>query len=816
MRFSWLDVKLGARLIAKFPFISTVGALALAIAIGIGAIWTEMVGERLNPTLPFAGGRRVVRIEGWDAARLTATRPSPQDFLSWRSRLTSVVDLGGCRTYERNLVVADGQRKPVRVAEITASAFSLARVAAEIGRPLLVEDERIGAPDVAVIGHDLWEQRFDRDPGVVGRTVQIGRVTATIVGVMPDGFGFPYNQEVWVPLRLPGSPPPDSASIGVFGRLADGATFESAQAELGAVGFAAPIREEDGRVQPRVTAFVGHAPGEPVAIALLIGYAAVLLILGGAAANVATLVLARTALRESEIAVRSALGATRGRIIGQILAEALVIAGAATVAGLTLAAGVIRAIWWYSAQFASEAPPFWVNDTIEPSTVLVAAVLGFAGAALVALIPAMKVTGRRAQPALQLSGGGHTTIRFGGLWSFVIVAQVTLTILCLPAAIGISSETVRDYRLRASFPSAQYLTFEMQLDRENTADGSIALADEAHDARLTAVYGDLERRLAEEPGVGAITFGTRLPGMSHPTRVVETQRGNEPPAVLRANLDGIVPVASVDERFFETFGIPLVAGRSFQPGDDSPASRVVIVNESFARNLGGGSPLGVRVRYAARGNEPAGPWHEIVGVVRNLDMEPTDRGDADFIYHPASPATARPLTVAVRLHGDPAQFAPRLAAIARQMDPALRLYDLLPMEEVVRRRFLPIIALTMAATLVVGLAVLLSAAGLFALMQVAVARRTREIAIRLSLGATRFNVLAAVFGRAARQLGLGILCGNLLPFVIMLVLGSRLQTDLVVPLLAVSALMVLVGLLACIAPMRRALAIEPTEALKLS
>lgn len=157
-------------------------------------------------------------------------------------------------------------------------------------------------------------------------------------------------------------------AIAIGGRLADGATFDAARAELCAAGFAAPVRNADARVQPRVSALVGRAPGEPVPIALLAGYAAVLLILAGAAANVATLVLARTALRESEIAVRSALGATRGRILGQILAEALVIAAAGAVAGLALAAAVIRAISWHSAQFASEAPPFWVNATIEPST----------------------------------------------------------------------------------------------------------------------------------------------------------------------------------------------------------------------------------------------------------------------------------------------------------------------------------------------------------------------------------------------------------------------------------------------------------------
>ncbi|MFB3854647.1 MAG: ABC transporter permease [Vicinamibacterales bacterium] len=815
LRFSWLDVKLGARMLAKYPFVSAVSGLALAIAIAIGTAWFEIAGMRFYPTLPFDDGGRIVRIEAWDAARLAAERPSVRDFLAWRGSLTTIVELGAYRVFERNLVAADGIAEPVRMAEMSVSALALTRVAPELGRPLLPEDEQMASPDVVLIGHDLWERRFFRDPAVVGRTVQVGRTTATVAGVMPEGFGFPFNQEAWSPLRLSGAPSTNAQPLDIVGRLAPGATFESAQAEVGARGLAEPASASRGRLQPRVRPFAGPAPGESPALYVLIGHAAILSILAAVCANVATLVFGRTALRESEIIVRTALGATRGRVIAQLTAEAFVLAGASALAGLALAAAAIKIVWWYDVRFTDAPPAFWLNDSIEPSTVVFAAVLAVIGAVLVALLPALKATGPRLRASLQQLGGGQTTMRFGGVWSAIIVAQVALTVLCLPLAIGISSETLSDYQARATFPGDDYLTFRMELDREAGLGGETEMSDEEYEARLTAVYEEVKRRLAESPGVTGVTFADRLPAMNHPLRIVETQRGSEPPAIHRGNLDGMVAIASVDERFFDTFGVSIVAGRGFQPGDQGAPNLPVIVNESFVRNLEGGSPLGVRVRNVAREGEPPGPWYEIVGVSRNLNMEPTDRGEADFIYRPASPATARPLMVAVRVNGNPGALGPVVSAIARRVDPGLRIYRILPMDEVIWRRFMGMIVLTFLATLVVAIALLLSAAGLFALMAVAVARRSREIAIRLTLGATRRNVLAAVFGRAAVELFLGILAGNLLVVLLLLFADGTVSATAMSAMLAISGLMTLVGLFACIVPVRRALSIQPTEALRL-
>ncbi|MGH7467887.1 MAG: ABC transporter permease [Longimicrobiales bacterium] len=816
LRFSWLDLKLGARMLVKYPGLSLISGLTLAAAIAIGASWHEVVTMRLFPELPFADGERIVRIEHWDAARLATEPRSVHDYLHWRDQLTAIVELGAYRALERNLISADGRAEPVRAVEISASAFPLTRVPPLLGRPLLASDQQAGAAQVVVIGHDVWQRRFLGDDRIIGRTVQLGRTMATVVGVMPEGFGFPHSQQLWLPLQLTESPPREGPPIEVFGRLAAGATLESAQAELNAIGqrMAASNPATHEHLRPRVGPYAGPMPWERFSGPMLLGYGAILLVLLAACANVATLVFARTSLRESEIIVRSALGATRGRVIGQLFAEALVLASVAALVGLALASFAIRSTVYFDAHHTDVPPAFWLNDTLELPTVLFAAVLAIVCAVLVGMIPALKATGTHVQEGLKRLGSGGTSMRFGGIWSVIIIGQVAFTVLCLPPAIGLLSEALSDHRARASFPAPDYFTFRPELDREAAFGSAVELSDAEFRSRLATAYRELKRRLLEQPGVTDVTFASHLPGMVHPRRVIEVQRGSASPVTLNANLEGTVPIAAVDVGFFRAFHVPLVAGRNFLAGDVGAQNSVVIVNESFARNLGG-NVLGVRVRYAARRNdEQPGIWYEIVGVVRNLGMEPTNRGDADFLFQPAAPADAYPPMVAVRVNGDPAALAPRLSAIALQVEPGLRLYDLRTLDDAVRRRTLPLVLMTLAATVVVAVAIFLSAAGLFALMSVSVTRRAREMAIRLALGASRRGVLSAMFARAAFQLGTGILVGNLLVLLLFSGLTEWDLAGLMLALAAISGFMVLVGLLACAVPARRTLAIQPTEALK--
>jgi putative ABC transport system permease protein len=813
---SWLDWKLGARLLLKYPALTIIGGLSLAGAIAIGAVGIEIAGELLYKRLPFDEGGRVVRLETQDTA---ASRVEPRvlhDFAIWRRSLKAVTELGAARLSERNVLTGEGRVESLRVAEITASAFPLTRVAPLLGRPLQPADEAQAAEPVVVLGYDVWQRQFLQDPAIIGRVVTVGRTPRTVVGVMPPRFGFPRDQQAWVPLPVHDAPPRDGPAVQVFGRLADGASWQDAAAELAVVTARAAADQPatHAQLRTRVRAFAGRTPGDPLRLEDLAVHAVVLLLLGAVSANVATLIFARTALRESEMVVRHALGASRGRVVAQIVTEAVVLALTAAVLGLVVAQIAVRYAWARASLILGDSLPFWVDLTLEPATIAYALLLALVAAALIGLLPALKATGASVHRGLQgiTSTGG--TMGFGGIWSFIIGGQVACTLLFVPAAVGIFTNTLHDDSKWAPFPAQRYLTFRLTMDNEALPGERGAPDDAQIAARRERAYEDLAGRLAEEPGVTQVTHGDRLPTMSPEWVAVEMEQDGAPPARLQGNYEGGFAMAAVGAGYHDAFGARIVAGRTLHAADAAAPNAPVVVNEAFMRVVGR-NPVGARVRTLQRGGErEPGPWHEIVGVVTDqVGMFPADWNGAAYIYRAASAAEIDPVVVAVRCAGDAAPLAPRVAALARQVDPGLHLHDIVTLDDIVAQEHKRMEGGTVVFGSVLLVALVFSAAGLYALMAVAVQRRTREIGIRVALGASPRRVLRTVFDRAARQLGGGIIAGN----GIILLLAWRtdsLTPDLLVTSLITSIIMAAVGVLACAAPARRALRVQPTEALR--
>lgn len=802
---SALDFKLGVRMLRRYPGLSLIGGLALSVAIAIGVLAFQLAHEQLTPTLPLDQGDRVVRIENFDRLAGALEPHALYDFQLWRDALKSVDQLGAARSGERNLVLPNRPPRSVPVAELTPNAFALTRVPPLRGRPLLEADAVTGAPDVAVIGYELWQNQLGGDPEIIGRTIQLGAARATVVGVMPEGFGFPRSQQAWLPLRETARAPGEGPPVLVFGRLAPGATFESARAELETVNARLTSADPVYRkfLKPRLVPFASTVLPVATSTVMLAMFAGVFLVLLGVSANVATLMFARTALRESEIVVRTTLGATRARIVAQLLAESFVLSGVATIVGLLIAQGILRFIWYQQVVVRQEPQPFWRNAALAPATVLWAIGLAFIGAVLVGLLPGIKATNANVRGALAQSAAGASGMRFGGVWSFVIVAQVAFSVLCLPIAIGTTREMMRDRGVQTVRPN-EYLSFEVQYD-------------EAEGPRLDAAYAELQRRLMTEPSVAAVTRASGLPGTDYRARRMEAQRATDQPFLVRGASEGMIFSSRVDLEFFSVFALPIVAGRPFNSADLGASTAVV--NQSLAKRLGG-NPLGMRVRDAATHGEGGsegtpGPWLEVVGVVTNTGLVPTDSGEADMIYQAARPSELNPGYFAARLRGNPGTLAARLPMIALDVDPALRVYRAFPFDEVLRKRALPGMMAYVGVISAIVLAVALSAAGLFALMAVAVQRRTREIGIRVALGASSRGVLRALFARAATQLAGGIVLGNLLVFgVRILAIGTGNLSSLVPSMLGISTLMAFVGIAACAVPGRRALRVQPTDAIR--
>jgi hypothetical protein len=433
---------------------------------------------------------------------------------------------------------------------------------------------------------------------------------------------------------------------------------------------------------------------------------------------------------------------------------------------------------------------------------------------LIGLLPAMKATGASVQRGLQgiTSTGG--TMKFGGIWSFIVGAQVACTLLFVPAAVGIYATSLRGESMSAAFPTERYLTLRLRMDNEALTDERGVPDDGQIGARRARAYDALAGRLSEEPGVTHVTYGDRLPTMSPEWVVVEMEQDGAPTARLQGNFEGGFAMAAVGAGYHDAFGGRIVAGRGLHVADAGAANGPVVVNEAFMRVVGR-NPVGARVRTLQRGGErELGPWHEIVGVVTDLEMLfPADWGGAAYIYRAASAAELDPVVVAVRVAGDASPLAPRVGALARQVDAGLHLRDIVTLDEIVAQEQVRMMVGSVVFGSVLLVALVFSAAGLYALMAVAVARRTREIGIRLALGANPRHVLGSVFARAGRQLGGGIIAGNSL-ILLLAWRADSLTADLLVSSVITSIIMAAVGVLACAAPARRALRVQPTEALR--
>ena len=812
------DYKLGVRMLLKYPGLTIAGGLALAISIGIGAGWYDLFGKLLWPTIPLPDGDRIVVVETHNALTNQPELRVTRDFLEWRGDVRSIDGLGAYRSELRNLIVGNTPPVLIRTAALTATAFRTARVTPLIGRGLLDADENPGAPGVVVLGYDVWQRSFEGRNDAVGATVKLGSTPVTVVGVMPEGFRYPVSYHAWTPLQLSASYGAlEGDPLGIIGRLKPGITLEQANAELRVLGERAA--EALPATHAHLRLFVGRlgqgseTPPDIVGLALTVVPS--LLVLFLACTTVGTLFYARTAIREAEMAMRSALGASRARIISQLFVEAMVLASIAAAVGLIAADRTLR--WGIEAVAEGKGGvPFWMTPGLDITTMLYAGGLAVAGAAMLSLLPALRVTRTRLQPHLMNLGAGGSTLRFGRVWTTAMIAQVALTAIAIPTGIEGASQAIRRVRIHAQFPSHEYFTARLELDRSAGEDMT------SFKERRARTYARLEQQIAEEPDVVAVTFADRVPGASFQigrTASVEIPSGADP-----AFQTGFA-TSSVGPGFFETFGRPIVAGRGFHGGDFSPAARTVIVNEAFVRDFarrGIASPLGARLRYSSEsGVSAAEPPFEVVGVVRDLGLDPGEQGDEPaYVFHAASAATVSPLTMSVRLRGNPATLAARLPVIAAGVDAGLSVPEARPLGDWIWQRDLGMVVPVAAAAGVSALVLFLSAMGLFSLMSISVSRRTREIGVRMALGANPRQVLSRIVAHAIVLMGSGVAAGGGLVLLVVALGGGPTgrPADDVVSFTAwiavTSAVMLAAGLLACVEPARRALRINPIDALR--
>jgi len=811
-RFSKLDLRLGVRLLARYPVLTVVGTGSLAVAVAVGAAGFAFISLMLWPRMPLPDGERLVAVRHYDEESGRPELRVTADFLRWRGGTGTLTDFAAGRDMRRNLQMGDAVVEPIAVAEVTASMFPMARVAPIMGRALTNEDERTAAAPVMVIGERIWRERYAANQNIIGQSLLLGNTPTTVVGVMPAAFRFPSTFEVWQPLKLDETVAPRAGTwIEIWARLKPGATRAQATSELAVLGAGAAADWPATHVHLKATVespAVSNLkdPAERAALASVnLALALVVLLVSG---NVALLMFARAATRESEILVRSALGASRARLVGQFFAEAVVLSTVAAAIGLALAE---LAMSWAVNTFTLAANdgkllPFWITPALPPVSIAYGVGLALGAAAVTGILPALKMT-RGLSAHLREMGAGGGGLKFGGIWTLLIVSQVAVTVAVPGVIVLIKSESWRIEGQQIGVPPEQYLTAKLQRESDMTP------------ARFEAAVRRVRDGIGATPGVRSATLADKLPLMWNGHYLIEVEEGGAPSGGEFGQAYQI-STAAVDPDFFATFDAPPIAGRLLAPSDYSGIPLVVVVNQAFVQTvLGGRHAVGRRIRYTLVTNDgqrpplaARQPWLEIVGVVRDLGMAVPPAPKTAGAYLPLAIRTVDVVHIAARVSADMTTVTNALRSIAGRADATLRVNEVQPLDRV-NAYELRTFGYVMRLFGIVGLsALVLALSGIYAVMSFAVSRRTREIGIRIALGSERWRVLVTILRRPLIQVVTGIVLGGILTFMISSVNGVTIELGFGVG--GYALVMFGVCLLASVVPARRVLAADPIAALR--
>jgi putative ABC transport system permease protein len=789
-RLSWTELRLAVRMMRKQLLLTLTSGLALATGIAFATTGYTVMDAVLFNRLPFPNGDRWVLVEAYEEP--TAARTS-LDVAQLRTLTESVQGLehvGAISGRDFTILRPSAPPVPVRGTFITPSSFGVLPYVPVIGRTLVASDGVAGAEPVAVIRESLWRRQFGGDPAAIGATANISGTYRAIVGVLPDDSRFPGSGEIWVPLSLTPDVAAQVPSFRVFGVLRSGVAAEAATTEVAALarGFVPATKGATG-IRLQVTSFTDAVSR---GMDLLTGATtiALVLVLVVIAGNIATLTLARAASRSTELAIRTALGASRSRLIAQIVAEIGVIAVPAAVIGLGASQAFLR---WITA--SADEMPFWITFTLSPRTTVFVVIVTLLAAWIAGVIPGLAAT--RGNTAGILATARHRPA-LGRVGAALIALQLTLSIAFLNGAMTMARGVAAYGGQVLAIPGSEVLTAAISFDPAKPRQ---------HRELLDAV-----RRL---PGVRAAGLATSLPRLSPSTERIDIEAGPGEEATIAR----LAPVVSVTDGFLEALGGQPIAGRAFTSADATgTAAKVVVVNEPFVRRFfNGANPIGRRLRIVPEDATAADAgWREIVGVVPDLGLSAGDVQFAGGVYVPMD--ARNHIFVAIRADRDAGRLAVPLQQAIASLNPSMQVRHVIGIDEVGledRRAFAGI----GGAMLAIGVMTLgLSGISLYALLALSVSQRIRETGIRLALGASRLAIVRALMGGATVTLAAGIAGGvGLATVVVQLrwIFAFRLP-DGSGPWgpPAIAAVLLLSGLMAAWGPVRRALAIQPADALR--
>jgi putative ABC transport system permease protein len=801
----WQDIKYAARALRKSPGFTFFAVTVLALSIAANTAIFSIADAVLLRPLPYRAAEQLVKVwEDGSSYGFPRDTPAPGNFSDWKTRNHAFADMAAYSWDDLNFT-GDGNPEQLSADEVSANLFSVLGVSAALGRDFRPDDNILGAAGVAILSQGLWLRRFGGNPEIIGQEIRLDGEKCTVIGVMPHGFLFPDRRtELWVPWRFTKEKLADHGShfLNVIARLRPGVSLQTANADLATIAkqleqehpdsnakigaFAAPLREElTGDMRP----------------AILVLFGAVCFVLLIACANIANLLLARASGKRRELALRLTLGASRLRIMGQMLTESLLLA---TIAG---SIGLALSVW--ATQFLSSLIPAGIaplpGSPLNSRVLLFTAAVSLLTGILFGVIPALRVSSLNLATSLK-DGGSRSGVGSGGqrLRDVLVVSEVALAIVLLTGAV----------LMIRSFENLAHLDTGFRPDHVLVLRSPIQMKRYDTQARRTAFYDQVLEKVEHLPGVVAAGYTTWIPLTNEGGATGITIEGHPEPA------PGQMPIPNariVSRNYISALRMKLIEGRLFGESDGSGTQLVALINQTLARNLWpGDDPVGKRFKRGAFRADA--PWITIVGIVGDVHQAgPAAPARAEMYLPYRQQEFFPPDYLAVRTSGEPLLLAESVRQQIWSVDKQQPVAEVMPLERLVGENLAP---RRMQASLLggfAGLALLLASIGIYAVLSFVVTQRTQEIGVRMALGAHSRDVLRMVFSHGLKLFAVGAVLGLAAALALSRTMGYLLygvSASDPLSFLTVTVALGLVTLLACYIPARRAMRVDPLVALR--
>ncbi len=795
------DVQFALRMIFSHRWFSAAVVATLALGIGLNTMVFTLINAALFKPVPVPGGARLVAIRNHNLSQSQNTMGiSYPDFRDYRTQASSMESLEAASDEEGVLSERGNPPQAYQMEHASSGIFEMLHVQPILGRGFLPDDDKAGAAPVLVLGYGIWKDRYGSSPNVIGRQVRVNEKPATIVGVMPKGFKFPTTVDMWMPLvSTPELEKRSNRPLQLFGMLKPGVGIIPATSELNGIAHRLAMQYPDTNkdVGATVETFQQRYNGGNIRLIFLLMLAAVGFVLLIACANVANMMLSRAMGRQREMSIRTALGASRWRVIRQLLIESVLLSIFGGVLGLALA---MAGVHWFDLATQNVGKPYWVQFVMDYSVFGYFAALCILSGLLFGIAPALRSSRVDLNDVLKEGARSVGRHRGGRLSGILVVLQFALTLVLLTGAGVFVHSLIENLSANRSVPLDQIMTARIGFPEDRYKDT---------DARQR-FYDQLLPRLKAIPGVTHVALGSDLPGLGAASSQIEIEHSSVDNAAHRPSVSFVVQSPG----YLDAINLPILLGRDFNEIDGTANHKVAILTRQCAEHFWPNqSVIGKRFRFYDDKNKP-GEWITVVGMTANIVQQLDENEPKPLLYVPFRQEGWNGMALLVRSSSNPTAA---VRAALQNLDQDLPLRDVYMLPQAVEHRQWYLHLFSKLFTGFALIALMMASVGIYAVIAQATSSRTQEIGVRMALGATTRNIITLVMARGLWQVAVGLVLGLAVAFP-----AARLMASLPISVspsdpvvfIAVSLLLTLVGIFACWLPARRAATLDPVKAIR--